>query len=303
MKCVIAAIAALCMMCLQAFAQNAPQKITTAGTGKTFCSGYEQALAVANRTAGQPYQRPPTGCFAVSPEVSVTTLQSYPKLQSGGSVSQVQLGRTTGFLAFSLAPSTPPTQTLKTGPSRPVASTTEAPTAKPTSSGTFATASLPPVPGPLLKPAETPSAGDDVQSPKPKIAKRSEPMVPIGEGKSMVGDWMVSVEKDRFDGADQVVAIGAGNNNRVAAVRCLKGESSLALLGEFEAGQVAEIKFRVDNNPVVATLGSAINANVLQILTTDDMLRQMLDAREFAFRISTPRFSYDAVFKLERFMC
>jgi hypothetical protein len=295
MKRAIVAATALTLVCLPTFAQ--PQAQTSAaGRGKTFCSGYEAALTIASRTAGQPYQRPPAGCFAVSPDVIVTILQSYPKLPSGGAIAQVQLGSARGFLAFSLAPSTPPVAALgaapaKATPSQPAPSGPASPATKPSDS-TFATASLPPAPLPQVRAGEAQPPTDDVQSPRtqPKTARRYEPMVPIGGGKSAVGDWLVSVEKDRFDGPDQVVAIAAGNNNSVTAVRCLKGESSVALLGTFEAGEVAKIKFRVDNNPVVDTFGSAISATVLQILTTDEMLRQMLDAHECPSRFNGASF-------------
>jgi hypothetical protein len=140
MKRVIAAAAALCLVCLPAFAQ--PQiQTSTAGKGKTFCPRYEAALTIANRTAAQPYKRPPAGCFAVAPDVTVTILQPYPKLPSGGAIWQVQLGSTAGFLAFSLAPSIPPA-TVVAQPARP---SQPAPAAKP-SDGT--TASLSPAPSP-----------------------------------------------------------------------------------------------------------------------------------------------------------
>jgi hypothetical protein len=152
MKSILGA-AALCVVSQAALAQYSPPPQTSvAGASKTFCSEYEQALAIANRPAGQPYQRPPAGCFAVSRDVTVTILQSYPKLPSGGAIWQVQLGRTTGFLAFSLAPSIPPVAAgvktpAKVAPSQPTPSDPRVPATKP-SDGTFATALLPPVASP-----------------------------------------------------------------------------------------------------------------------------------------------------------
>jgi hypothetical protein len=156
MKCIIIGAAALCVASPALAQYSPPPQTSVAGTGKTFCSEYEQALTIANRAAGQPYQRPPAGCFAVSRDVTVTILQSYPKLPGGGAVWQVQLGRTTGFLAFSLAPSvpsvaagvkTPPKVPAKVAPSQPTLSEPRTPATK-SSDGTFATASLPPVASP-----------------------------------------------------------------------------------------------------------------------------------------------------------
>src|SRR5580704_10175030 len=138
----VAAAAALCIISQAAFGQYQPQTRTSAvGTGKVFCSGYEQALLIGNRASGQTYQRPPAGCFAVSPDVIVTILQSYPKLPSGGAIWQVQLGRTVGFLAFSLAPSIPPVAATAKPPAKVVPQPeATAPTTKP-SDGALATAS------------------------------------------------------------------------------------------------------------------------------------------------------------------
>jgi hypothetical protein len=138
----VAVAAALCMASQAAFGQYQPQPRTSAvGTSKVFCSGYEQALAIGNRAPGQTYQRPPAGCFAVSPDVIVTILQSYPKLSSGGAIWQVQLGHIVGFLAFSLAPSIPPVAAIAKPPAKVVPQPEPtAPTTKP-SDGAFATAS------------------------------------------------------------------------------------------------------------------------------------------------------------------
>jgi hypothetical protein len=142
----VTAAAALCVVSQATLAQYALQPQASAvGTGKIFCSGYEQALSIGNRVPGQPYRRPPTGCFAVSPDVKATILQSYPKLASGGAIWQVQLGSTAGFLAFSLAPSIPPVTAVaqvpaKVAPSQPAPAEPPAP-AQP-SDGAFATASL-----------------------------------------------------------------------------------------------------------------------------------------------------------------
>jgi len=112
--------------------------------------------------------------------VTVTILQSYPKLASGGAIWQVQLGSTVGFLAFSLAPSIPPAAVAvqspaKGVPSRPAPSEPPAPAAKP-SDGTLGTASL--------GRAESPSPPDETERPavpaasapppdQPKIARKT----------------------------------------------------------------------------------------------------------------------------------
>jgi hypothetical protein len=162
------AAVALCVVSQAALAQYAPQpQFSAVGTGKTFCSRYDEALTIANRTAGQPYQRPPADCFAVSPDVTVTILQSYPKLQSGGAIWQVQLRSTAGFLAFSLAPSIPPVASAakpaaKVAPSQSAPSARSAPATKP-SGGTFPTillgrAKVPSAPGEPQQPTTAPAA-------------------------------------------------------------------------------------------------------------------------------------------------
>jgi TPR repeat protein len=202
MKCIIGA-AALCVVSPALAQYSPPPQTSVAGTGKTFCSQYEQALAIANRAAGQPYHRPPAGCFAVAPEVTITILQSYPKLSYGGAIWQVQLGRTTGFLAFSLAPSVPPVAAAvktpaKVASSQPTLSETRIQATKP-SDGTFATASLPPVASPRMKSGEPASPAEEVQSPKPQpqTIKKEEPVILIGNEKS--------VQINRFDGPNQAL--------------------------------------------------------------------------------------------------
>jgi hypothetical protein len=200
MKCIIGA-ATLCIVSPALAQYSPPPQASVAGIGKTFCSQYEQALAIANRAAGRPYQRPPAGCFAVAPEVTITILQSYPKLSNGGAIWQVQLGRTTGFLAFSLVPSVPPVAAAvrtpaKVAPSQPTRSEPRIQPTKP-SDGRFATASLPPVALSRFKSGERPSPAQEVQSPKPQqqTIKKEEPVILIGNEKS--------VEINRFDDPNQ----------------------------------------------------------------------------------------------------
>jgi hypothetical protein len=175
MKSAIAA-AALCVVGQAALAQYAPQPQASAvGKGKIFCSGYEGALTIANRSVGQPYQRPPAGCFAVSSDVTVTILQSYPKLPSGGAIWQVQLGSAAGFLAFSLAPSIPPVAAVTQSPAKPASPERSAPAAKP-SEGTFATGSLGraevPPPDEPQRPTTAPAASTPPAD-EPKTARQT----------------------------------------------------------------------------------------------------------------------------------
>jgi TPR repeat protein len=164
MKCIIGA-AALSVASPALAQYSPPPQTSAAGT----------ALAIANRAAGQPYQRPPAGCFAVAPEVTITILQSYAKLPGGGAIWQVQLGRTTGFLAVSLAPSVPPVAAAvrtpaKVAPSQPTPS--EPPATKP-SDGTFATASLSPAASPQLKSGRgAPATNCDAYSASPLDSER-----------------------------------------------------------------------------------------------------------------------------------
>jgi hypothetical protein len=156
--------AALCMASEAVLAQYSAYQTSNVGTGKTFCSRYEAALMIANRIGGQPYQRPPAGCFVVAPNVPVMILQSYSKLPTGGAIWQVQLGNATGFLAFSLAPSAPPVAAAnqpaaKVAPFQPGPSGS-APAATP-SKGTFATSSL----SPESISGEAPFAADKAKRP------------------------------------------------------------------------------------------------------------------------------------------
>jgi hypothetical protein len=117
----------------------------------------------------------------MSPDVTVTILQSYPKLQSGGAIWQVQLRSTAGFLAFSLAPSIPPSAAAVRAPakvvaSRPASPEPSAPVSKP-SDDTFPTASLghaeaPPPPDGPQRPTAAPAASTPLAD-EPKIARET----------------------------------------------------------------------------------------------------------------------------------
>jgi hypothetical protein len=164
----VIAAAALCMASEAALAQYAPQGQTRSqGQARYSARGTSRPSRLVIEQPGNP--SPAAGCFAVSPDVTVTIIQSYPKLPGGGAIWQVQLGRTLGFLVFSLAPSIPPAAVVAQ-PARP---SQPAPAAKP-SDGTFATASLSPAPAPpdqFKRPTDVSAVAASPEKPEIERAK------------------------------------------------------------------------------------------------------------------------------------
>ena len=116
------------------------------------------------------------------------------------------------------------------------------------------------------------------------------------ERKQVIGNWMVTVEQDRFGDGSRAIAMTVQSGN-ILALRCLQKKMSLALLGKYKPGDIYVIKFRVDRADVVDTVGMAISDEVLQIETTPQMVRQMSTGKEYALRVAGDHGSQDFVFR------
>ncbi|MCW5693095.1 MAG: hypothetical protein KIT48_12090 [Pseudolabrys sp.] len=118
----------------------------------------------------------------------------------------------------------------------------------------------------------------------------------------VIGNWLLTVEADRFsDAATNVIALTEGTGgDGVLAVRCLRGNLSIALGGtKFDTGDKFLVKFRADKNIVIDTTGTALSETIMQLDTTHEMVRQMLTAKEYAFRVIGTS-SKDFVFRAGR---
>lgn len=101
----------------------------------------------------------------------------------------------------------------------------------------------------------------------------------------VVGDWLVTVEADRFSDANKTVVALTVSDDGVLAVRCLSSRLSLALLGKYRTGDIFIVKFRADRHDIIDTKAAAISDEVMEIHTPPEMVRQMLSAKEYAFRV------------------
>jgi hypothetical protein len=119
------------------------------------------------------------------------------------------------------------------------------------------------------------------------------------EQNKVIGNWIVRIESDPFnDGQAKVVAMTRGNGASVLAVRCMGGELSVALGGDkYDAGDLFQIKFRADKLATIDTAAAAISSVVLQLETPPAMLRHMLGAKQYAFRITGATATVDYIFK------
>jgi hypothetical protein len=114
----------------------------------------------------------------------------------------------------------------------------------------------------------------------------------------IIGNWMLTVEADRFSDANtKVIAVTMNSAGDVLAVRCLSGQISFALGGErYKEGDQFDIKYRPDKLAIVETTGTALNEKMMEVETSAEMVRSMLEAKEYAFRIMGAS-SRDVVFK------
>jgi hypothetical protein len=116
------------------------------------------------------------------------------------------------------------------------------------------------------------------------------PALPQDYEMRSVGNWLVSGTFDRFGDGGSFTAITTDGPIGLG-VRCLQKQLSFAILmiGQdpkpFEKGSIFSLKLRVDAQPVVETIGSAIDARLIQVVTQKDWVRAMHDGREMAVRI------------------
>ena len=169
----------------------------------------------------------------------------------------------------------------------------------------LAAAAVPPVQAaqPPIKPKVAP-APIDAPPPAPNVA--ANPAPPIAETKKHFGAWEVSIEPDRFGDKSNVVAM-MFKEGEMLAVRCLQSHLSIAFgvvallqRGPYREGDTFDIKFRVDREPIAAVQAVVLNANAMQLATTSVMVREIMDGREVALRITGATATSDHVFQAGR---
>jgi hypothetical protein len=113
--------------------------------------------------------------------------------------------------------------------------------------------------------------------------------------------WQVSIDKDRFGGPAKVIA-RTQKDNWMLAVRCLHGELSVAMIeatlrqGRFSEGMEINVKFKADNKEVVEAEATGLDDRMFQVNESDEIVRAMRGAREYAFRITYATTTYDRIF-------
>lgn len=114
----------------------------------------------------------------------------------------------------------------------------------------------------------------------------------------VIGNWMVSVEADRFsDAANKVIAMTSNSGGAIFIVRCLSSEISFAISGEtYKTGDQYLIKYRPDKSEVIDTNGVALSEKIIVMDTSLEMVRSLVAAKEYAFRVIGAS-SYDLIFK------
>ncbi|MCG6203668.1 hypothetical protein LPW26_03380 [Rhodopseudomonas sp. HC1] len=110
----------------------------------------------------------------------------------------------------------------------------------------------------------------------------------------VIGDWAASAKEDRFGDGGTYVAVTA-EDTMALAVRCLQKQLSIAVIylgdnpNEASPGGVFKFKLRVDKQPVVETLGTAMSGRAIQLKTTSAMVSAMRDGKELGLRIESNR--------------
>jgi hypothetical protein len=122
------------------------------------------------------------------------------------------------------------------------------------------------------------------------------------EVKKQFGNWALSVEKDPFGESDRVIALTIDHNSALA-VRCLHGHLSILLAegsflrqGRFSEGMPLSVKFRADKKQIEESEATALDDTSFQIHDSEDMIKEMVGAKNLAFRISYKDTTYDRQF-------
>lgn len=125
------------------------------------------------------------------------------------------------------------------------------------------------------------------------------------EQERQIGNFEVSVEKDRFGDNDKAVAMVTQGGSALA-VRCLQNELSFAVgdlgfgEGRYEEGMPAEIKIRVDDGPIISTTGDGLNDKAIEVADKQSAIASMVGAHEIAFRVTARDITSDKVFTLHQ---
>lgn len=114
--------------------------------------------------------------------------------------------------------------------------------------------------------------------------------------KRIVGDWLLSIDNDPFHhGALNVIVLTVQGNDAMA-IRCIAGDPSIALNGDYETGAKFSILFRVDRNPIIEATGTAVSAKLLAFTMTGPMLKQMIEGKEYSLRVTDSTTNIKKVF-------
>ncbi len=113
--------------------------------------------------------------------------------------------------------------------------------------------------------------------------------------RKIVGNWIVSSEEDRFGEGGTYVAMTLDDTANAFGVRCIERQLTLALMPgtatdePLEKGQQFSIKLRTDKGPVQDLKGGAINARLIQMEATPELVRMVRGGKETALRYETER--------------
>ncbi|MEW6256913.1 MAG: hypothetical protein AB1592_13240 [Pseudomonadota bacterium] len=119
-----------------------------------------------------------------------------------------------------------------------------------------------------------------------------------------IGDWMVTVEKDRFSSAGEAtktIALRAYRGDGLA-VRCFPNGLSIAIFegrsgaGRFDEGMIFDVKFRADEGKIVDTMAIGLNDKTVEVGDGENIAPLMLNAKEYAFRLGYKSVTIDKVF-------
>ena len=122
------------------------------------------------------------------------------------------------------------------------------------------------------------------------------------ERQMRIGNFLVSIEKDRFGDGSKAIAMVVASSY-VLAARCLEGELSIAIgtvRKRWDAGDTFDLKVSVDLGKPIDMSGSAVNDTTIQIVDSEALVRSLSGAKEAAFRISDTNGSFDMVFPLRQ---
>lgn len=116
------------------------------------------------------------------------------------------------------------------------------------------------------------------------------------------GNWEVSYTPGRFGDKGKVIALTVQDGSALA-VRCMNGNLSFALMtlgfgpGRFREGLDVKAKFQADAKSPIDVDAAGLNDKTLQIDLPGPIARQLVDAKEYAFRVTYLSTTFDRVFK------